>query len=155
MQDNPYTAPNARLDAAGAADAVRLYSPGQVAAAGFLGGPVGLIWFLKANFAALGNSRLETKTVVLGVVLLVALVAIMPLLPEQFPGVLFTVVYIFIGRYVAEKYQLTRKAIAESERFTLHSNWRVFGLGLLCLLASVAVIVVPLMLLAASGVWTP
>src|SRR5690606_17821281 len=78
--DNPYAAPNARLDAAGTGAVVPLYSPGQVAAAGFLGGPVGLIWFLKANFAALGNARLERKTVVLGIVLLVALVAIMPFL---------------------------------------------------------------------------
>lgn len=145
--DNPYAAPNARLDAAGTGAVVPLYSPGQVAAAGFLGGPVGLIWFLKANFAALGNVRLERKTVVLGIVLLVALVAIMPFLPEQLPGVVFTVLYVFIGRYVAEKYQMRKEAIAESERFTFHSNWRVFGIGLLCLLGSLVAIGLPLVVL--------
>ncbi|MGN7724409.1 hypothetical protein ACTJIL_01125 [Luteimonas sp. 22616] len=154
MQQNPYAAPTAVLrgDAAGA---VRLYSPSQVACGALVGGPVGLIYFLRANFSALGNDRLVTTTLLVGVALIVALIAILPLLPEDFPGSLLSILYIVTGRHVAEKHQISKQAIAASDRFAFHSNWRVFWIGLLCLLASFVVLVLPLMLLAAAGVWTP
>jgi hypothetical protein len=147
--ENPYAAPQAEI----AEDAGRhpVYSPGQVMAGTFVGGPVGLIYFLRSNFVTLGNDALAKKSVVYGAVFIVALLVILPLLPESFPGLPLTIAYMVFGQQIANKYQLTRKAIDESTHYTTQSNGRVLGYSLLCLLASVIVLVVPLMLLNMLG----
>lgn len=155
VTDNPYSAPSAPLrDAPSQADVVRIYSPTQVAC-GTIGGPVGLIYFLKANFASLGNERLEKQTLLYGGLLILALLALTPLLPDWFPNWPISIAYILMARYVAQNYQMTKQDIASSTVYDFHSNWRVLGLGLLCLLASVIVIVVPLVTLILLGIWNP
>ena len=130
-----------------------LYSSRQVTVGTLLGGPVGLIYFLKANFAALGDNRSEKKTVVGGLVLVLALLVILPFLPEKFPGFPFTITYTFIAWYVAQ--QQIAKANATSLSYDYHSNWQVVGWGLLCFLASVLVILGPLLLLVFLDIELP
>lgn len=136
------------------ADPIRIYSPTQVAC-GTLGGPVGLVYFLWANFRALGDAANAGKTLAFGGLSIVALVAGLPFLPEEFPSSPFTIAYIVIARGVAQHLQMTKQAIADSPRHDFQSNWRVFGLGLLCLLGSVVVIMGPLFLLLVLGIWNP
>jgi hypothetical protein len=154
MTENPYAAPSAAVLAGRIGEPIRLYSPTQVAC-GTIGGPVGLIYFLKANFSALGNDAAARKTLIFGALLILCLVALLPFLPEKVPNSPFTIAYILIARGVAQKYQMTKQTISDSPRYDFQSNWRVFGLGLLCLVGSVAVIMGPLMLLAVLGVWNP
>jgi hypothetical protein len=153
LTDNPYAAPSAAVvDAANAADTIRVYSPIQVAC-GTIGGPVGLIYFLRANFLALGNYRLARTTLVSGLVLIPALLISVVLLPENFPNYPFTIAYILAALYVSAKYQMTKRAIVESAAHDFQSNWRVLWLGLLCLVGSIILLVVPLGILAFFGVW--
>lgn len=157
MTENPYAAPGAAIQNVSyrsATGPIRLYSPTQVAC-GTIGGPVGLIYFLKANFSALGNERLARNTVLYGALLMLALLATLPFLPDKFPNFPFTIAYILTARYVAAKHQMTKQAIAESPDHDFHSNWRVLGIGLLCLVASVIVIVGPFMLLEFFGILHP
>ncbi len=134
--------------------AILIYSPTQVAL-GTLGGPVGLVYFLWSNFSALGNKRLAKSTVLSGILLIVALVAVTPFLPESFPSLAFAILYVVIARYVAEHHQMTKLAILSSPRHDFHSNWRVLGFGILCLLGSAIVIFLPLMALIMFGIWQP
>lgn len=154
MTDNPYAAPAAAISNRNAGGTARLYSPVQVAC-GTIGGPVGLIYFLKSNFAALGNDRLEKRTLILGALFIAALVVSVPFLPDRFPSLPFTAGYIAIAWYVSSRYQMTKQAIAASPLHDFHSNWRVLGMGLLCLAASVVVLVGPLIALIALGWWNP
>ncbi|MCI4569501.1 hypothetical protein [Lysobacter sp. CFH 32150] len=135
-------------------ESTRLYSPTQIAC-GTIGGPVGLIYFLWANFVALDNSRLAKRTLIIGSVAILAIIAIAPFLPEKGTAFLFAIIYIAIGRHIAEKYQMTKQAIADSPSFTFQSNWRVFLLGLLCLAASAVAVIGSLFLLIVLGVWQP
>lgn len=156
MTDNPYAAPGAAIQNVpycSTTGLIRLYSPTQVAC-GTIGGPVGLIYFLKANFSSLGNDRQARNTVLYGTLLILALLVTLPFLPDKFPNSPFTIAYILIARYVAGKYQMTKQAIVESPGYDFHSNWRVLGIGLLCLVASVVVIVGPFMLLEFLGIWS-
>ena len=148
--ENPYAAPESEI----AEDTGNhpIYSPNQVMAGAFLGGPVGLIWFLRENFVTLGDDGLAKKSLVYGAGLIVALLVILPLLPEKFPSLPFTIAYMILGQQIANSRQMTRKAIEASTRYTFHSNWRVFGLGLLCLLGSLIVLVGPMLALTMSGV---
>lgn len=155
MTDNPYAAPSAPVrDVRSITGAIRLYSPTQVAC-GTIGGPIGLIYFLKDNFATLENHRLERKTLLYGGLLILSLLAVLPFLPDEFPSLPITIAYILTARHVAGKYQMTKQAIAESPIHDFHSNWRVLGIGLLCLVASAIVLIGPLMLLAFLGIWNP
>ncbi|MPW29178.1 hypothetical protein F9L16_09225 [Agarivorans sp. B2Z047] len=131
---------------------IAIYSPTQAACGALLGGPIGLIYFLMANFGALENDNARRKTLYSGIVLIIAQLFLLPILPENFPSTPFAVVYIITARMIAEKYQLTKSDIADSEQYRFHSNWKVFGLSLLCLLGSMAVIMIPLAVLDMLGV---
>ncbi|MHA6204698.1 hypothetical protein ACXU4B_09765 [Dyella soli] len=151
MSDQTYIASPAGLKEA-ASPTIALYSPTQASAGAFLGGPVGLIYFLYRNFAALGKKSEARMTLILGAVLVVALWVVLPILPQKMSGVPFTVAYMVIARQVAEKYQLTKQVIASSSQYTFQSSWNVVGMGVLCVLGSVVLILGPFVVLYATGV---
>jgi hypothetical protein len=51
-------------------------------------------------------------------------------LPDRFPNYALPFAYCVTARMIADKYQLTKSAIAESSRFTFESNWKVFGIAI-------------------------
>lgn len=150
MSYNPYAVP--KTDVAANPGSAPVYSPRQVAAGAFIGGPVGLIYFLRENFLALGDVDKARKSLIWGVVLIVALLLLLPLLPDKFPSIAFTVGYMAAGQQIASTQQLTREAIDASTLYTVPSNWRVFGKGLLCMFGSMVVIFTPILLLGLMGV---
>lgn len=152
MRD-PYAPPGATIGG----DHVRspLYSPLQVAAGAFVGGPVGLAYFLWSNFRALGKHDAARWTAIAGALLMVLLCLLLPVLPERMPSWPVTLLYMVTGRYVAERFQLTKDAIAVSADHDFQSSWKVFGIGVLCLIASLVLLIGPLVALAMLGVWDP
>ena len=133
------------------ATAAALYSPTQAAFGAFLGGPVGLIYFLHHNFVVLEDIAAARKCLIYGVLLILALLVLLSIFPDRFPSTPFTIFYIVVARFVAEKFQLTKQAIADSPDYTFKSNGNVFGMGLACLVGSVIVIVGPIFLLISLG----
>lgn len=150
---DPYAPPRAAIDPGHARADV--YSPLQVAAGAFVGGPVGLAYFLWANFRALGNRDAARWTAIAGALLMVTLCLLLPVLPERMPSWPITLLYMATGRYVAERFQLTKDAIAVSADHDFQSSWKVLGIGLLCLIASLVLLIGPLVALAMLGVWDP
>lgn len=120
-----------------------VYSPTQAALGSFLGGPLASVIFIKHNYRVLGNSEAEKKTLLYGAVLLAALIGLLPFLPDRFPNMAIPIATIFATRAIIEKYQFTKRAIADSSSLTFQSNWRVVWLSLSCLvlflLAAIAV----------------
>jgi hypothetical protein len=139
MSHYPYTAPTAPI-VQPSAEPIAVYSPMQAAMGALIGGPVGLVHFLRRNFLALGNDAAARRTLVLGAALVVALVIVLPLLPDRFPSSPLTILYVIVARVVAEKHQLTKAAIAASPEYAFRSNWNVVSMGLLCLAGSVIAI---------------
>jgi len=154
VTENPYAAPNSVVLDISTGEPVRLYSPTQVAC-GTIGGPVGLVYFLWANFSALGDDTGARKTLIYGAFFILCLIVLIPFLPENFPNSPFTIAYILIARKVAQKYQMTKQGISDSQHYDFQSNWRVLGFGLLCLVGSAILVLGPLLLLAAVGIWNP
>lgn len=150
METNAYATPKSDVETG--LEQVKIYSPTQVACGALLGGPAGLIYFLLTNFTTLGNHSARKNTIYAGITLIIALLVILPMLPDNFPDIPFTIAYIVTGRIVAEKYQITKSAIEQSEQYQFESSWKVFGLGLLCLVASAIVIMGPLFILDLLGV---
>jgi len=151
MENNSYSASETSLSVDSTARIV-VYSPAQVAIGAFVGGPVGLTYFLMANFGALYNDRARKNTLYSGISLIIALLCILPMLPDNFPSLPLTILYVVAARMVSEKYQLTKSQIAESEQCQFQSNWKVFGLSLLCFIGSTVAIVIPLAVLSMLGI---
>jgi hypothetical protein len=150
---DPYAPPSSEIPAEAAG--VRMYTPMQVAAGAALGGPFALLYFLWANFRTLARQREADLTALLGLVFMAALVAASPHIPENVPNQLFTLAYMLIGHQVAVHRQLGKQAILSSPLYRVHSNWRVVGLGLLCLVISAILLFAPMVLLGLAGIWDP
>ena len=112
---------------------VRLYSPMQVFSAAWIGGPLRMMWTLRSNFLALDQPARAGQTLIWGIVFTIALLAVMPFVPDGFPSFVIPIGYSFAGRYLAEKLQKTKQDIESSGNLSFHSNWKVLGIALICL----------------------
>lgn len=143
---NPYTPPSA--DLTNQPSALKcIYSPLQAATGAALGGPAGLVYFLRSNFIALENKKAGYICIAAGLCLALLLALVVPTLPNGSPGILLTLMYFFGAWYVASNFQKVERRSVSLEKFRFHSNWKVVGMGLLCYLISVIVIVGPLFVL--------
>jgi hypothetical protein len=132
----------------------RLYTPLQIRAGSFLGGPIASVFFLRENFRVLGKVSEARTTLVWGIVLVVCLLAVVPFIPGHFPNYVIPLTYSIAAGSVAEKWQLPKQAIVDSGKYQFQSSWRVFGLSLLFLLAFLVVCVVEYFCLVALGLRT-
>lgn len=118
----------------------KVFSPIQAAAGSFLGGPLASTIFISQNFGSMEKSQKKTNALLIGLLLTAGLVVLSLTLPENFPGIIFTISTIIITRLIVEKQQYTKEAIEENEELAFHSNWLVFGIGMLSLILMIAVI---------------
>ncbi|UXI04098.1 hypothetical protein [Photobacterium sp. TY1-4] len=131
----------------------RIYSPRQVAC-GALGGPVGLIYFLWANFAIMKKKNHTKLTAVLGVVFIIGLIFSAPFVPPNIPGLAFTALYVVLAYLMSRKFHLDNNEIIASSEYTFHSSFRVFCITVICFWASYIVVAGPLHLLYSIGFFT-
>jgi hypothetical protein len=112
----------------------RLFTPNQVVVAVLLGGPVALIYVLRANFNVLGQTSLARRVLILGVVGIVALAATVVAFPDV-PNSPFIVAQVVVARGVATTYQQPPRG-----QWDFHTYWRAVGLGVISLVASVVIV---------------
>jgi hypothetical protein len=132
----------------------KLYTPIQIRAGSFLGGPIASVYFLRENFRVLGKVSEAKTTLAWGIAFVVCLLALLPFLPARFPNYLIPLAYSIAAGSIAEKWQLQKQAIVNSGRYQFQSNWRVFGLAVLFLVAFLIVGAVTYFCLVALGVIT-
>jgi hypothetical protein len=119
----------------------RLYSPGQIALASFLGAPLAACWLWSHNYRRLGEARRATRCLIWGVAGTAILVTIAFFLPEHFPSTVIP-----IG-YTVGLYQVAKQSFGTA--ITQHlaaggrpgSWWAVVGVGVAGLCIVLAVIV--------------
>lgn len=93
MNHNPYSPPAASV--ADVVSAGRLYSPGQIFAASFLGSPIAAAWLVHRNFKALNPELRSLRTLWLGLAASVAVFVAAFYLPKHFPNALLPLAYSF------------------------------------------------------------
>lgn len=120
----------------------RLFSPNQIGAGSFLGGPFAAVYFLWSNFTALGKPGAARATLLWGGLFTALTLAVLPFLPEKFPNMLIPLTYTVAARMVAEKNQLSKQAIAQSQEFDFQPIGTVVGLSIGSLVAMLVVIFV-------------
>ncbi len=125
----------------------KVFSPIQAAAGSFLGGPLASTILISQNFSALNEPEKKSSTLIAGAIIIIALITVSLNLPDNFPGIIFTIATIITTRLIVEKKQFTKEKIEECEQLTFHSNWLVFGIGVLSLLLTFALVFVIIMAL--------
>ncbi|WP_243288704.1 hypothetical protein [Geothrix terrae] len=152
---NPYAPPEALLAEPGAEVASErrpIYTPFQVRLASFLGGPFAAVFTLHQNFKALQDTRGQRLTLGLGIAFNVALLALLPFLPERFPRQVIPLLYSIAAGGVASAKQLSKAQLEASEQYQRRSGWNVTGVVLVSFLAFCLVVFPPYLLLNHWGV---
>ena len=109
-----------------------LYDVNSVGLAAFLGGFLGGALLIFQNERALG--RPAGHILAIGVAATFGLVLAGMFLPEQIPGIVYTIATIFACRAWAETTHGPEVAEALLEEGRRYSNWRAAGMGLLMLI---------------------
>lgn len=107
-----------------------IYSPRQIQAATFLGGPFAAAYFLKKSFESIGKTALADKSFIICLIGSVIILAILPFLPEETPNTLIPLAYLIPVVALLRKHYLTKQEITESEVYKFESSWKVFGISL-------------------------
>lgn len=113
---------------------IKIYSPNQIALGSLWGGPIAVVYFLYRNYISLGNLEYAKKTILLGSFLIIALVGLLPFLPEKFPHMAIPLTYTLLGKQLAIKTQLSKEKIKNNKKYSFESKWKTFGIGTLALL---------------------
>jgi hypothetical protein len=152
---NPYAPPSSEVRDTAPVTAVsrnaKLYTPTQIRAGSFLGGPIAAAYLLRENFLVLGRDTEARATVVWGVAFFAGLMALLPFLPTHVPNVLIPLLYSIAAGSIADKWQLQKKAIVDSGRYQIQSNWRVVGMALLFMIVFLLVGFLEMFCLIALG----
>ena len=155
--ENPYAAPGSRTLESKAVLKGRvrkLFSPTQGAMGAFFLGPITGMYAIQANFAALGDPVRRTQTMIYGSLFIIGVALLSPFVPEKVPAAAFGMLYMIPTRWVMDKLQLSKQQITDSEDYDFHSNWLVFGVGLLAIVVYMVIIVAVYLAYSALG-WVP
>lgn len=134
--ENPYTPP---ADNSIAPSRIKLYSPGQIAWATFLGAPIAGCWLLALNYRRFDDAMAANRALIFGSIGTILLLALAFFLPERFPNFVLPAAYTF-GMY---QYAKTLRGKVYMDRLSNDcrkgSGWVATGIGILC---SIVILVV-------------
>jgi hypothetical protein len=130
----------------------KIYSPIQVLAASLLGGPMAMIYVLWKNFQTLENPHGMHQILVWGSIFIIALLLFSPLLPNSWLDFVIPLAYPLAARSLAESFQMSKQAIADSQTYEFQSVWNVIAVSAVFLAAMIIVAFTWFMVLVAVGV---
>jgi hypothetical protein len=132
--------------------AKKIYSPNQVLAAAFLGGPIAMVYVLWKNFQTLENPHGMHQILFWGSIFVIALMVFSPLLPNSWLDYVIPFAYPLAAWSLAESYQMTKQAIADSQAYEFQSAWNVIAVSMIFLVAMIVVAFTWFFALVAAGV---
>ena len=154
MSESPYRPPQVesfQLDAT--PNPAKLYSPGQMAWATFLGAPVAGCLLLAFNNWRLGNQSSARVAVAFGVVSTILLLVLAFVLPEKFPNKVIPAVYTIGMFHAAKSLQGNAFESHVARGGATASTWKATGVGVMCLVGVLVVIFAAFMILPEQ--WIP
>ena len=120
-----------------------IYKNLHIHLATLIGGPLGTTWLLAENFKKLGHPEKVRKTWIWGILALIFLLVLSFLIPDDWkiPNFVFPVICLGIASQVTKTTQGPAIQQHLSEGGAIYSLWRAFGIGLICLLITLVVVV--------------
>jgi hypothetical protein len=129
----------------------KIYSPIQVLAISFLGGPMAMVYALWKNFRDLEDPYGMRQVLLWGSFFIIALMAFAPLMSNDWPDYVLPFAYPVAAWSLAERHQMTKQAIADSQIYEFQTAWNVVAVSIIFLLAMMVTAVVCYSTLAAIG----
>ena len=119
-----------------------IYKNLHIQLATLIGGPLGTTWLLAENFKKLGYPEKVRKTWIWGILALILLLALSFSIPDDWkiPNFVFPVIYLGIASQVTKSTQGSAIQQHLSEGGAVYSVWRALGIGLICLILTIAII---------------
>jgi hypothetical protein len=131
--------------------AKKIYSPNQVLAAAFLGGPIAMVYVLWKNFQTLENPHGMHQILFWGSIFIIVLMLFSPVLPNSWLDFVIPFAYPFAAWSLAASHQMTKQAIADSQAYEFQLAWNVIAVSMVFLVAMVVVAFTWFAVLVAAG----
>lgn len=151
MERNPYSPPEAAVTDAVKPDVIspegRLYTPGQIGLATFLGSMVAGSWFYGANLVTLHRATSRWPSLLVGIGLTIALIVVFSFLPDKTSNALPGILSMIAARQYADmKFgKIVVQHVGAGGK--KGSWWFVAGVSLLFLIPLLALAFAPMLLL--------
>jgi hypothetical protein len=97
-------------------DKKKIFSPNQILACAFFGGPMAMVYALWKNFQVLERPRDMQHMLFWGSLFIVALLLFSPVIPD-WAEVAIPIAYSFAARSIAENHQMPKQAIRDSAQY--------------------------------------
>jgi hypothetical protein len=130
----------------------KVYSPNQVMAGSLLGGPMAMVYVLWKNFQTLENPHGMQQILFWGSIFIIALLLFSPLLPNSWLDFVIPLAYPLAARSLAESFQMSKQAIADSQTYEFQSVRNVIAVSIVFMAAMFVVAFAWFMVLVAVGV---
>jgi hypothetical protein len=131
--------------------AKKIFSPNQVLAVAFLGGPMAMVYVLWKNFQTLENPHGMHQILFWGSIFIIALMLFSPLLPNSWLDFVIPFAYPLAAWSLAESFQMSKQAIADSQAYEFQSAWNVIAVSVVFLVAMIVVAFTWFFVLVAVG----
>ncbi len=149
-QENPYASPEAVIEKR--SDGGALFTPLQVGIGTFMGGPLAAAYYLMSNFDVLNQQKEARYSLLIGILFTMAILGILPILPERFPDYILPISYAFAAAHIVKIKQLSKNKIAKSKKYQFRSNWKAVLVSFLGLIAFIIALIVYVFLLGFLGI---
>jgi hypothetical protein len=132
----------------------KLFSPNQVLACSFFGGPMAMIYALWKNFQVLERPRDMQQLLFWGTLFIVLLLLFSPFIPD-WAEIVVPLAYSFASRSIAVNHQMTKEAIRDSAEYEFQPISRVVVVSAVFFATFVALTFVFVFALISAGVIEP
>jgi hypothetical protein len=132
----------------------KLFTPNQVLACSFFGGPMAMIYALWKNFQVLERPRDMRHILFWGALFIVLLLLFSPFIPD-WAEIVVPIAYSVASRSIAVNHQMTKEAIRDSAEYEFQPISRVVAVSAVFFAAFVALTFAFVFALISAGVIEP
>jgi hypothetical protein len=132
----------------------KLFTPNQVLACSFFGGPMAMIYALWKNFQVLERPRDMQHILFWGSLFIALLLLFSPFIPD-WAEIAVPVAYSFASRSIAQNHQMTKEAIRDSAEYEFQPISRVVAVSAVFFAAFVLMTFAFVFALISAGVIEP
>ncbi|AWK06928.1 hypothetical protein HYN56_22935 [Flavobacterium crocinum] len=119
----------------------KIYSEKAIRIATFFAGPLVAGYCIAENFKVFNDKEKVQKTWLITAITSFFIICLVFLLPENFPSIIFPIIYSFIASYFLKTYQEKNIQNHMSNGGETYSGWRMTLIGIVSLLTFLAIIV--------------
>jgi hypothetical protein len=132
----------------------KIFSPNQVLACSFFGGPMAMIYALWKNFQVLERPNDMQHILFWGALFIGLLLLFSPFIPD-WAEIVVPIAYSFGSRSIAQNHQMTKEAIRDSAEYEFQPIQRVVAVSAVFFAAFVALTFAFVFALISAGVIEP